>query len=131
MVNDFTYKALKERTLVLFDSFAKRTFIHVRDASKAYLFALENYDKMKGSIFNIGGNNLNFSKIEIAEKIKNFVDFEIINSELRDKDLRHFVVDFSKICALGFKPDISVEQGIQELINVFSFYEYYSHYKPI
>ncbi len=131
MVNDFTYKAIKERTLVLFDSFAKRTFIHVKDAAKAYLFALENYDLMKGGVYNTGGNDLNYSKIEIANKIKEYVDYEIVNSELKDKDLRHFIVNFNKIQQMGFLPKISIDEGIKELLNVFSFYEYYSHYKPI
>lgn len=131
MVNDFTYKAVKEGVLVLFDSFAKRTFIHVEDAADCYIFAMENYDKMKGSIFNAGANHLNYSKAEIAEMITEKVNFKIINSELSDKDLRHFIVNFDKITKLGFKPKISVQVGIEELVKVYGFYEYFSHYKTI
>lgn len=131
MINDFTYRAIKEGTLVLFDSFAKRTFIHVNDAAEAYLFALKNYDLMKGSIYNAGGNAFNFSKLEIAEKINQKVDFKIIDSEMKDKDLRHFIVNFDKIEKLGFKPVITIEEGIDELIKVFAFYEYYSPYRTI
>jgi len=131
MVNDFTYKAMKEHVVVLFDSFAKRTFIHIDDAVNCYLFALNNYDKMKGQIFNAGGNNLNYSKLEIANLIKQKVDFNIIDSDIKDKDLRHFIVSFDKIEKLGFKPQKTIEQGIDELIRIFSFYEYYSHYKTI
>ena len=86
---------------------------------------------MKGGIFNAGGNNLNFSKDEIAAKIKEKVDFSVVNSELRDKDLRHFIVNFDKIDRLGFRPAKSVEQGIDELIRVYGFYEYFSHYRTI
>lgn len=131
MINDFTYRALKEGTLVLFDSFAKRTFMHVKDAAETYLFALKNYDLMKGSIFNAGGNAFNFSKLEIAEKIREKIDFKIIDSEMKDKDLRHFIVNFDKIENLGFRPKISVENGIDELIKVFSFFEYYSPFRTI
>jgi len=131
MINDFTYKAVKERVLVLFDSFAKRTFIHVEDAADCYIFTMENFDKMKGDIYNAGGNNLNYSKAEIAGLIRNKIDYNIINSEMHDKDLRHFIVNFDKIEKLGFKPKISVEEGIEELIKIFSFYEFYSHFKTI
>jgi nucleoside-diphosphate-sugar epimerase len=131
MVNDFTYKAVKERVVVLFDSFAKRTFIHVQDAADAYIFTMDNYDKMKGQIFNAGGNNLNYSKEEVANLIKEKVDYNIINSELKDKDLRHFIVNFDKIEKMGFKPKLSVEYGIDELVRFYGFYEFFSHFKTI
>jgi nucleoside-diphosphate-sugar epimerase len=131
MVNDFVYKAVKEKVIVLFDSFAKRTFIHVEDAADCYIFAMSNFDRMRGRIFNAGGNSLNFSKEEIAEKIRKKVDFSIINSDVKDKDLRHFIVNFDKIENLGFKPTRTVEDGIEELTRIYSFYEYFSHYKTI
>ncbi|MFZ2285530.1 MAG: NAD(P)-dependent oxidoreductase [Bacteroidales bacterium] len=131
MINDFVYKAVKEKVIVLFDSFAKRTFIHVQDAADCYIFAMRNFDTMKGGIYNAGGNSLNFSKEEIAQKIRQKVDFSIINSEVRDKDLRHFIVNFDKIEKLGYKPQKSVEDGIDELIRIYGFYEYYSHYRTI
>ena len=131
MVNDFTYKAAKEGVLVLFDSFAKRTFIHVQDAADCYIFAMDNFDKMKGDVFNAGGNNMNYSKEDIAILINEKIKFTIIKSELKDKDLRHFVVNFSKIESLGFIPQISLSTGIDELLKLYSFYEYYSHYRTI
>ncbi|MBK7733712.1 MAG: SDR family oxidoreductase [Bacteroidales bacterium] len=97
MVNDFVYKAVKEKVIVLFDSFAKRTFIHVEDAADCYIFTMNHFNSMKGGIYNAGGNNLNFSKDEIAAKIREKVEFSVVNSELRDKDLRHFIVNFDKI----------------------------------
>jgi len=131
MINDFTYKAMNERVLVLFDGFAMRTFIHVQDAADCYIFTMENYDKMKGGIYNAGGNNLNYSKEAVANLIRKKIDYSIINSELKDKDLRHFIVNFDKIERLGFKPKLSIEYGIDELIKLYTFYEYYSHYKTI
>ena len=131
MVNDFTYKAKKERVLILFDSYAVRTFIHIDDAVECYLFSLHNYDSMKGQIFNAGGNGLNFSKKDIADAIAHYVDYKIIDSELKDKDVRHFIIDYNKIHSLGFSPKKSLNDGIEELIKLFSFYEYYTHYKTI
>lgn len=131
MVNDFTYKAVKEGVLVLFDSFAKRTFMHVEDAADCYIMTMEKFDRMKGNVFNAGGNHLNYSKLEIANFIKQKVDFKIIDSQMQDKDLRHFMVNYDKIEKLGFTPKVSVEDGIEELLKIYAFYEYYSHFKTI
>ncbi len=89
MINDFVYKAVKEKVIVLFDSFAKRTFIHVDDAADCYLFAMNNFDTMRGGIFNAGGNNLNFSKEEITDKIRQKVDSPLStrNSKTRTSDI--------------------------------------------
>jgi nucleoside-diphosphate-sugar epimerase len=131
MINDFVYKAVKEKVIVLFDSFAKRTFIHVEDAADCYIFTMNNFGRMRGGIFNAGGNSLNFSKEEITDKIRQKVEFSVVNSELKDKDLRHFIVNFDKISKLGFIPARSVEEGIDELVRIYGFYEYYSHYRTI
>jgi nucleoside-diphosphate-sugar epimerase len=92
---------------------------------------MENADNMRGGIYNAGGNNLNFSKLEIAHIIQKKQKFNIIDSELKDKDLRHFQVNYDKIEKLGFKPQKDIEYGVEEMIKIFSFYEYYSHYKTI
>ncbi|WP_300156514.1 NAD(P)-dependent oxidoreductase [Solidesulfovibrio sp.] len=131
MVNDFTYKAMKEGVVVLFDSYAKRTFIHVDDAAESYMFALDNWDKMVGGTFNAGGDNLNYSKKEIAELVLKYVNYNIIDSDIKDRDVRHFIISFDKIKSLGFVPKHTVEDGIKQLIKLYSFYTYYSHFKTI
>lgn len=131
MVNDFVYRAVKERNVVLFDSYAIRTFIHVDDAADAYLFAMDNRDQMKGSVYNVGGINMNHSKLEIAQLIQKYVDFKIIDSDIKDKDVRNFIISYDKIEKLGFKPRKTVEDGIKELVKLFRFYEYHSHFKTI
>jgi len=131
MVNDFTYRAIKEGALVLFDSFAKRTFIHINDAVDCYLFTLNNYDKMKGGVYNAGGDHLNYSKKDIANLIKQKIEYTIVDSDMKDKDLRHFTVNYEKIRTLGYTPKLTVEDGIDHMIKAFTFYEYYSHFKTI
>jgi len=131
MVNDFTYRAIKEKTVVLFDSYAKRTFIHIDDAAEGYLFAMEHRDQMKGGIYNVGSSDLNYSKLEIAELIQKQVDFKIIDSDIKDNDVRNFIISFDKIKEVGFKPRKTLEDGIKELVKLFRFYEYHSHFKII
>lgn len=131
MVNDFTYKALKEGVVVLFDSYAKRTFIHIDDAVRAYNFALDNSNKMSANIYNAGGNSMNFSKLEIAEAIKKQINYSIIDSDVKDKDVRHFIIDFSKIKSLGFEPKITLDEGITQMLEIFHYYDYFTHYRTI
>jgi len=131
MVNDFAYKAVNEGAVVLFDSFAKRTFIHIDDTVNSYLFVLKNFEQMKGQVYNAGAKHLNYSKKDIANIIHTHIDYDIIDSKLSDKDLRNFIVSFDKLEKAGFIPQKTVETGVEELLKLYSFFEYYSHFKTI
>lgn len=120
--NDFTYRAMTERCLVLFEYHARRTFLHIRDAIVAYLLALDNFETMKDNIYNVGDKTLNFSKLEIANAIKKYVRFEIVNAGIEDPDARNFDIDFSKISRLGYSATLSLDDGIKELIKLYGFY---------
>lgn len=131
LVNDFVYKAITERSLVLFDSKSIRTYLHVKDAVNAYLMILNKISQMTGQIFNVGSNELNFSKLDLAKKIKEHIDFKIIDSDLSDFDKRNFCINYDKIHALGFKHSVSIEEGVLELKKLFSFYRPYLPYQII
>lgn len=105
--------------------------MHVRDSVKGYLFALDHVDRMRGQIYNMGDARLNYSKMELAEMIKKHVDCEIIESGLSDKDPRDHIISYDKAAALGYNCEISVEQGIMELVKLYSFYAPYSFIRPI
>jgi nucleoside-diphosphate-sugar epimerase len=122
LVNDFVSRAIIDRSLVLYHADAKRTFIHMDDCVRGYMMAIDRQDQMRGGIFNVGSNDLNYSKQQIADEIKKHVECDVINSTLADKDSRNFNVSFKKIRALGFDCTIGLEQTIQELIKLYSFY---------
>lgn len=130
MVNDFTYKALNERVLIVFDGNSKRTFIHISDAIEAYLMALNRND-MRGQIFNVGDESLNFTKLEIAGAIQKQLDFKIIDSSLPDLDERNFTVSFTRIKSLRYQTTKKLDYGISEMLKLYSFYQGYSHFKTI
>jgi nucleoside-diphosphate-sugar epimerase len=92
---------------------------------------MENREKMKGNIFNVGGNHLNLSKLEIAEAVQKHVKYRIIDSDVKDKDVRHFIVSFDKIRKMGFVPQKTLDDGITEMLRIFQFYDYFSHYRTI
>lgn len=131
IVNDFVYRALHDRNIVIFEGKSKRTAIHIDDAIRAYLFALDNFNIMKNQVYNIGDETLNFSKLDIANIIKKYNNFQIIDSTLPDLDIRNFVVSFDKIKKLGYHTTKTLEDGIEELIKLYSFYVKYSPYNII
>jgi len=123
MPNDFALRAVHERCLVLFDSRSVRTFLHIDDAIQAYLLILDNSDKMSGGVFNVGCETMNLSKRQLAEKIAEKVEYAIIESDMTDPDVRNFIINFDKISAFGFKPQKTIEAGIDELIKLYRFYK--------
>ncbi len=118
LVNDFTYRAVNDRFLVLFESHFKRNYIHVRDVAKAFLHGLDNFDEMKDDPYNIGLSDTNISKLELCEEIKKQIpDFYFVEAEIgEDPDKRDYIVSNAKIEATGFKAGYSLQQSIVELI---------------
>jgi nucleoside-diphosphate-sugar epimerase len=121
LVNDFTYRAVTDRCVVLFEPHFKRNYLHVRDAARAFIHALQNYDKMKGSPYNVGLSYANLSKLELCQVIqKQIPEFHFVTAEYgKDPDQRNYVVSNQRIEAAGFKPAVSLDEGIQELIKGF------------
>ncbi len=118
LVNDFTYRAVTDHCLVLFESHFKRNYIHIRDVAKAFIHCLDNFNKMKDEPYNVGLSNANLSKWELCEEIKKQVpNFYFTEAEVgEDPDKRDYIVNNDKIESTGFKPDYSLQQGIAELI---------------
>ena len=118
LVNDFTYRAFRDRFVVLFESHFKRNYIHVRDVTNVFMHALNNHDNMKGEIYNVGLSDANLSKRELCEEIqKNIPDFIIMEAKVgKDPDQRNYIVSNEKIESIGFKTSYSLDMGIQDLI---------------
>ena len=131
LVNDFTYKAVNDRCIVLFEGGTKRTFLHIRDAIRAYLLALDRIDTMRANVYNVGTDRMNYTKLEIAEAIRAHTGCTIIDSEIKDLDLRNFRVSFDKIAAVGYEPRYTLEYGIKELLKLYAFYKPLLPYKTI
>ncbi len=122
LVNDFTYRAYHDRYIVLFEAHFKRNYLHIRDVAKAFMFAIDNFEKMKGQPYNVGLSTANLSKMELCEKIREQLpQFNIFVSEIgKDPDQRNYIVSNDKIEKLGYRPDHTIEMGIRELIKGFS-----------
>ena len=121
LVNDFTYRAVYDRFVILFEAHFNRNYIHVRDISKAFVHGLNHFDKMKKQPYNVGLSEANMTKLQLCQEIKKFVpDFYFVEATIgEDPDKRDYIVSNEKIEKTGFKPDVSLQKGIQELIKAY------------
>ena len=121
LVNDFTYRAVTDGFIVLFEAGFKRNYVHVRDVARAFAHSLTNFDRMKGEPYNVGLSEANLSKRELCEEIRKQVPrFTIVEAEVgRDPDRRNYIVSNEKIERTGFKATVSLQTGIAELIKGF------------
>ncbi|OGN00085.1 MAG: hypothetical protein A3B91_01370 [Candidatus Yanofskybacteria bacterium RIFCSPHIGHO2_02_FULL_41_29] len=118
LVNDFVYRAVNDRYVVLFEGNFKRNYIHVRDVARAFMHCMENFKTMDGQVYNVGLSDANLSKLELCEEIKKQVPgFYFAEAKIgEDPDKRNYIVSNEKIEKTGFKPEVSLQEGIAELI---------------
>ncbi|GAB4236419.1 MAG: NAD-dependent epimerase/dehydratase [Acidobacteriota bacterium] len=122
LVNDFVYRAVHDRAVVIFEGHFRRNFIHIRDVAAVFLFALEHFAEMRGRPYNVGLEEANLTKLQLCEVIKrhlpNFVYVEAPIGE--DPDKRDYVVSNQRLLATGFRPQWDLDRGIRELIKGFT-----------
>ncbi len=118
LVNDFVYRAVHDRALLVFEGHFKRNYIHIRDVAKVFLHGIENFAKMKGKPYNVGLEDANLSKLELCEEIKKYLPkFVYIEAPIgEDPDKRDYIVSNARILNTGFEPEWPLSRGIKELI---------------
>lgn len=118
-INNMMQKAVFDKSVVLYQGDAKRTFIHVRDAARA-IEMLSLKKDLKHSTYNVGDASLSFSKREICDMISNITEFNIVSDEFaKDPDQRDYVVDYSRIYAEGFEPITNLKDQLKILENYY------------
>ena len=117
LINNFVYDSSKVKEVIIYEAESSRTFIHVKDFARGLLFGIENFDSMKNGIYNLGNDDLVYSKKEIIKLIKKYLDFKLIISKSQDEhNPRFFNASCKKIRNRGFVATVSIEEGIRELI---------------
>ena len=118
LVNDFVYRAVHDRAVVLFEADFKRNYIHIRDVARAFIHGLDNFETMKNEAYNVGLSDANLSKRELCEKIHEHIpSFVFMEAPIgEDPDKRDYIVSNEKIEATGYMPQHSLDMGIRELI---------------
>ena len=122
LVNDFVYRAVHDRAVLIFEGHFKRNYIHVRDVARVFMHGMANFDKMKGRAYNVGLDDVNLSKLELCAVIKKYLPkFVFVEAPIgEDPDKRDYIVSNARLAGTGFKPEWSLDRGIQELIKGFT-----------
>lgn len=133
LINDLTYKAYKEGYSVIYESHFLRTFIHVKDIARVFLFAIQNQNEMKNNVYNVGSDEMNYSKKEVCELIKKELPNTYFNyaDVGEDADKRNYKVSYDKIRKLGFNTTINVTEGIKEIVKSMPLIKIKSNYHNI
>jgi nucleoside-diphosphate-sugar epimerase len=130
LINDLSYSAYIQKYIAVYESHFMRTFIHINDMARVFMFAITNRDKMKGEVYNVGSNKMNYSKRDVCEMIQERTDCYVHYADFDgDADKRDYVVSYDKIRKLGYTTTISVEEGIDELIRVFPLVKIQNKYR--
>ena len=118
LVNNFVYEAVTNKYLEIFEGKFKRNYVHINDVARVFIFCIKNFEKLKNNVFNFGLEDVNLTKIELAENIKKYVkDFKYVLNEFgHDPDKRDYIVSNKKILSMGFEFKHSLDQGIKELV---------------
>jgi len=121
LVNDFVYRAVNDRAIVLFEAHFKRNYIHIRDVARVFSHGIENYEGMKGRPYNVGLSSANLSKAELCEAIqKHIPEFVFSESQIgEDPDKRNYIVCNARIEGTGWRPAFCLDMGITELIKAY------------
>jgi nucleoside-diphosphate-sugar epimerase len=118
LVNDFVYRAVHDRAVVIFEGHFKRNYIHIRDVVNVFLHGLDHFETMKGKPYNVGLEDANLSKLELCAEIQKYLPkFVYLEAPIgEDPDKRNYIVSNARILGTGFVPQWSLGRGIQELI---------------
>ncbi len=122
LVNDFVYRAVHDRAVVIFEGHFKRNYLHIRDVARVFVHAINHFEKMKGKPYNAGLDDANLSKSELCAVIKKHLPrFTYIEAPIgEDPDKRDYIVSNARLAATGFKPEWGLDRGIDELIKGFT-----------
>jgi nucleoside-diphosphate-sugar epimerase len=118
LVNDFVYRAVNDRAVLIFEGHFKRNYIHIRDVARVFLYALDHFEEMKGKPYNVGLDEANLSKLELCAEIKRQIpEFVYVEAAIgEDPDKRDYIVSNARLAAAGFKTEWPLDRGIRELI---------------
>jgi nucleoside-diphosphate-sugar epimerase len=122
LVNDFVYRAVHDRAVVIFEGHFKRNYVHVRDVARVFVHGITNFESMRGKPYNVGLDDANLSKLELCAVIKKHLPkFVFLEAPIgEDPDKRDYIVSNARLAATGFTPEWGLDRGIQELIKTYT-----------
>ena len=130
LVNDLVFQALRYKAVALFQRGARRSFLHCDDTAESYMLCLRNCDTMNDEVFNVGHPELNLTKHEVVLGIQKYIDFHLLEEgNGTDPDERDYAVDFTNVMNVGFRPRYTLDDGIKELLKIYSVSSFYRFFR--
>jgi nucleoside-diphosphate-sugar epimerase len=124
LVNDFTHKAYSQGAIVIYEGHFMRNFVGIQDVARAMIFAMNNFESMRGEVYNLGLDSANMSKIDLCNKVKEHVPhFYFTEATVgSDPDKRNYIVSNEKLRKAGFEASQTIDDGIRELLKVYKMF---------
>ena len=122
LVNNFVFKSVRDKRLTIFEPHFRRNFIHINDVVDGIIYSIKNFNRLRSNVYNLGLSSANITKYMLAKEIKKqlkYLKIKIIKNK-KDPDQRDYYVSNKKIEEKGFKAKIKIEEGINELIKIFT-----------
>lgn len=117
MINDFTYQALVNRYLLVYERHFRRTFIHVKDMARVVPHLLRTWEAARDQKLNVGHESMNYTKEDIVRLLQSKMDFHVHFADVgTDEDKRDYEVSYARIRGLGFATEIDIHRGMEELL---------------
>ena len=122
VISDFFHRAIKDKEITIRDrGEAKRSFCYISDVTRAILKII--FNGKAGEPYNIANDlkDENISILDLAEKIARIAGEDIkVKPNLEAPVKKIYGVDnrmlnITKLRNLGFKPEISIEKGLEKL----------------
>ena len=131
LVNNFVLRAIKDRLLVLYECEFMRNYVHIADVCRAFRYVLDNWNNCRDETYNVGNDALNMNKLQLAQKIQEYIPLEIIKAEFTsDPDKRDYIVSSEKFYAKGFACENDLDDGIKQLMKAYAIIDspWYANY---
>jgi len=130
MVNQVVLSAIQDGYYVVYQANFSRTFLSVQDAVNSIIFTLDKHKLTRSNCYNVGSDDQNFTKIEVIDLIRKYIDFNIIQNDFaEDHDKRNYKVSYEKIKNIGFVSKVSLDEGVQNLIKTVRIFKENSIYR--
>ena len=114
LVNDFCETAYREQCLKIYEGGFRRNYVSVGDVARAMVFALENWSRVKGEVFNLGNDDANCTKLALAMMVASEFGAACYEMPGEDADKRDYNVSSKKLYDLGFKCQDSLLDVIRQ-----------------
>ena len=115
----WTTDLLNQRNITIYgNGNQSREFIHIADLVKAYkkiINIMLNNNKLAGQVINVG-TGIDVTVNELAKKLTTNMGGKIKYGPSRPGEVKRFISNSDKMKSLGWKPEVSLDQGIENYL---------------